>query len=333
MTSSLVTRSLVGAALALAGLTAPLRGAAQESAARADERAQPPARVEDHFRVCDLDENGWVSYREANLALGVDKSEYRAFDRDHDGRLDLDEFRTRYERMLELLGAAPDPDADALLRERDPTTELAGAEPLPALPTPEVRRTEPSFPRPEDLLRTFDRDESGGLALEEVAEAIRRAGMLLSAEVVLTQTDKDHSDALELAELAPLATLLADHLPWTSRSPGGAGPVERPGAGARRTPRAVERAAPAPRTRDPRLPMAPYEHSLEPTPAEVTPVSVGHFRLLDVDRDGLVTRDDLEALVSPARSSLRPAAVLAALDRNGDGALDPAEFRAALGAD
>jgi Ca2+-binding EF-hand superfamily protein len=56
----------------------------------------------------------------------------------------------------------------------------------------------------------------------------------------------------------------------------------------------------------------------------------GQFTRLDADGNGAVDAADLKELMSPARSSVRGGAVIAALDTNGDGKLDPGEFVAAF---
>jgi Ca2+-binding EF-hand superfamily protein len=57
---------------------------------------------------------------------------------------------------------------------------------------------------------------------------------------------------------------------------------------------------------------------------------VSAFTRLDYDRDGVVRLGDLEELQRPWSGSVRPAVVLATLDRDGDGAISPEEFAAAM---
>ena len=68
--------------------------------------------------------------------------------------------------------------------------------------------------------------------------------------------------------------------------------------------------------------------------SRVSPEIIGpvtHFRRLDLDDDGLVSIEDLRRLQAPLQLPVRAAAVLAALDLDGDGVLSLAEFSAALG--
>ncbi len=75
------------------------------------------------------------------------------------------------------------------------------------------------------------------------------------------------------------------------------------------------------------LPSADYQRTLHP-PRIGGPVLP--FRRLDLDANGLVTATELERLQRPLTLSVRLAAVLEALDIDGDGALSSSEFAAAL---
>lgn len=59
---------------------------------------------------------------------------------------------------------------------------------------------------------------------------------------------------------------------------------------------------------------------------------VGHFRRLDLDGDGYISLQDLETLLRPVRSSIRPHTVINTLDRDGDFRLSEAEFLGSVGA-
>ena len=50
----------------------------------------------------------------------------------------------------------------------------------------------------------------------------------------------------------------------------------------------------------------------------------------DFDEDGWISEEDLLKLLRPASVGVRAAAVIAAMDRNGDQKLDPDELRNAL---
>lgn len=54
------------------------------------------------------------------------------------------------------------------------------------------------------------------------------------------------------------------------------------------------------------------------------------FERLDTNGDGRCSADELRDLVAPARLDVRAAAIVAALDRDGNGAIDQSEFQASM---
>ena len=72
---------------------------------------------------------------------------------------------------------------------------------------------------------------------------------------------------------------------------------------------------------------------LEPGSTPSPPLIAGpvpHFRRLDLDNDGYISVDDLEALLRPVRLSVRPHTVINTLDLDGDYRLSEEEFRASM---
>ncbi len=283
----------------------------------AEKRAEIEAATPLHFRLCDLDQSGWVSFREARATLSLDKEDFRSSDGDGDGRLSLDEFRDRHVRLLEQFGPvnAPLPTTEELERiavaegsevpfaprtaeppatpaVRPPSkvesTERAQPAKRPRTMRPPARRA--ALPAPGQLLTLYDADTSRGLGLEEVTKVVRQLGGDLSPELLLQQTDRDETGELELHELGPLAFFAADRLPQGMRP---ADPV--PTASLERVPH-------------------PYH------------------RRLDVDGSGAVAIGDLRRLLKGARPALRLSTLIAVLDDDGDGELSESEFRRALGA-
>ena len=144
---------------------------------------------------------------------------------------------------------------------------------------------------PYDLLRRFDADTTRGLGLTEVARLFRELEIEVDPLFVVKQMDADGTAQLELEELSPLTALVARRL------------AER-GTQAGAAPGSFWTSRPLPRT---------------------------PFQRLDVDADGRLHPAELDRLTSPARLEVRAAAIVAALDLNGDGAIDGAEFRASMG--
>jgi hypothetical protein len=293
----------------------PMKEADEVTAAADHRRRQEEAEealLREHFRVCDLDENGWISLREGEVTLALDRDEYRRADANQDGRLEPAEFFSQRTLLLARLGArpasVPEAPSDATpatgTTETPATTETVVLEtpiaPADAAPVPE----EPAPVRPAVLLKRFDGDQSQGLSLPEIEGLFREAALPFSPELVLEKMDANGSGQLEAAELTALAGLVSRH-----RSGHHKPSPEQSGA-----------ATPA-------SPAEPEAASAAATPAR----GQTHFARLDASGDGFVDEADLRALQSPARLDLRLRAVLSAMDQDGDGRLSEAEFRAALG--
>jgi len=292
------------------------RGGADEAAKKLQRREKEREReVAAHFEICDLDANGWVSYREAEVTLGIEKVEFRLYDENQDGKITPAEFRDRYQTILGLLGAVrppvrPNPGVEVVEAEEgvlEEEVEPVGPAGAPEEAIPEV------FPSPKDLLEIYDRDRNGGLAESELEALFRDIGGALSADVVARQMDPDLSGELELSELGPLSMLVSRRLPEpVTGTVSGEAPVLH-----------EIYSITLPRKQPAGAPPAP--------PRILGPVT--QFRRLDLWNDGYIDTEDLRQLLAPARVNVRPAAVIAALDQNGDGLLDHFEFLACMGAE
>jgi hypothetical protein len=247
--------------------------------------------LREHFKICDLDGNGWISFREANATLGLDRGEYRRHDADQDGRLAPAEFLTGRKELLARLGAV-EPSAPTVPVPARPT-EPEGQEPRGAF--------DALFPKPADLIARYDGNGTGGLDAAEVETLFQELDLPLSADLVGTQMDPNGSGQLEPAELLPLALLVSQHIQETGR------------AVPRSSPAAPEQAEPG------------TARSSRP-PGTRTRRPLSHFERLDPWNDGWIDEADLRSLLSGSRLSVRLSAVLSALDQDGDGRLGEAEF-------
>ncbi len=165
----------------------------------------------------------------------------------------------------------------------------------------------------EQLRNAYDKNGDGGLSADELKLLLDDYGRSeLPAEIALEKLDRDGSTRIDGAEIELLARLLT-----TILSPAAADP------NASRVRQTLEELFGGMRDRTSGF------HSAPMPPEIVGPVT--HFRRLDLDSDGGVSIEDLRRLQAPLQLPVRAAAVLAALDLDGDGVMSPAEFAAAVG--
>jgi Ca2+-binding EF-hand superfamily protein len=277
--------------------------------------------LREHFRLCDLDGNSWISLREAEFVLGLARADYQRMDANQDGRLDGQEFQRNRERILARLGAcvpekpAPDPsveDSGPAPEEESPSPETHEGETIPeSQPPAPVAAASNAVSRPADLrmrpgkmLSRFDEDHSMGLGLPEVGKLLSDAGLTLSSEQVVESMDRNDSGQLEGGELLALAWLAAEH--WEG-----------------------DVAPEAPGSMPPELPAEPPEPSRARALGEPRG-RPSHFQRLDPDHDGFLSEADLRLLQGSTRLELRLRALLSALDQDGDGRLCASEFDASM---
>lgn len=82
------------------------RGAQRE---RAPQPTVDPEQAELYFQVADYDGDGWISWREAQRSLRLDKLRFEQIDANGDGLIDREEFLAAFRRTVERLGAYPPP--------------------------------------------------------------------------------------------------------------------------------------------------------------------------------------------------------------------------------
>jgi Ca2+-binding EF-hand superfamily protein len=273
-------------ALCLLALLPVLR---QDPAPRIDDRASDrteEAIARGYFTTCDHDGNGWVSMREAERAMQVDRDGFAAFDTDRDGRIDATEFLVRYRSIVAMTGSFRPPES--------------GEEVVPV-----PRRNA------EQLRTAYDADRNGGLDTAEFRRVLLDYGREeLPVELLLSKLDIDRSNRVDGEELENLSRLLsATHLPSLGADLVGE-PEPRAGSIAELFGTPVERST-------------TFKAVSEP-PRITGPVPF--FLRLDLDRDGFVSEQELAKLGAPLELPVRIATVMAALDTNGDTRLSEAEF-------
>ena len=286
---------------------------AQEAQARAELESVDEKRLKELFTLCDLDQNGWISLREAELVLSFDRAEYRRADTDQDGRLVAREYSAQKTLVFARLGAPPEAPKSEPAPAREDPASAAGSEPASAPPAKlekGARRAAAAqalpgvFPRPSDLLQRYDKDASKGLGTEEVERLLVDLGLDFSAPLVVAQMDPDKSGELAGVELLPLSMLASRHMPESLKP----APHEEPAAPT----------APAARDGAENRPRVSVLEAMTP------------FGRLDRDHDGFVGEADLQAMQGVARTDARLGALLSALDADGDRKLSRAEFENAM---
>lgn len=182
-----------------------------------------------------------------------------------------------------------------------------GAFPAPGLAaTPTVRRT----PRrtSAELIRAYDKDLDGGIDAAELGLALTDYGVRgLSPEAAMKRLDLDGSSKLDENETYRLVEIIDPKRDEPD--------ARRPSTVDELFGRVIARAS-----RDDSVPTPPL------IPGPVSP-----FRRLDLDDDGSIRADDLIELSRPASLPVRVHALIAALDKDGDGGLSREEFWASMG--
>jgi Ca2+-binding EF-hand superfamily protein len=185
-------------------------------------------------------------------------------------------------------------------------TESGGFRPPQIKVTPTL-----ATPRKAEQLRlAFDTNADRSISEEELAAVLEGYGRYdLVVGDLMDDADRNRDLLLDEDELEGIAALLIGAAgPAVSSLPAGAvsGIDQLFGA-----------------------PAGPEVHEPGALPRIAGPITP--YRRLDLDGDGVISLQDLESLQRPLRSPVRIGPILLALDADGDGAIDRAELRAALG--
>lgn len=166
---------------------------------------------------------------------------------------------------------------------------------------------------PAQLRAAYDGDADGKIDPPELRRLLDDYGYDLPTHVVLERVDHDGSGEIELSEIHVISRLLsAAHLTQA---------IDEIQTDLIQADSVLELFG-ATETRE-------TLHDRTAAPARI-PGPVGHFARLDVNHDGGVSLRELEDLQRPSALPVRTAAILATLDKNGDGKLDRAEFEASM---
>jgi len=251
------------------------------------EYATEDEREKAYFEICDHDDNGWISYREARKSLQLlGRDEFAVYDSDADGRVTADEFGERYRVVVDRMGAFQQPlpgDGGSRALTRNST----------------------------QLVSAYDQDADRSLDEAELATLLSDYDLdELPAQTIMEKLDRDHTGELDGSELTQLSRLLSAPAQLTDTGTG----LEQPAS--------IDELFGEVLAREQTI------DAVEQPPR--IPGPVPHFRRLDFDNDGTISRRDLERLQSPLQLEARAGVALATLDLDGDGVVTPAEFRASM---
>ncbi|MFT4711383.1 MAG: hypothetical protein ACJAZ8_001071 [Planctomycetota bacterium] len=249
---------------------------------------------EEYFTTCDYDANGWISFREAEASLHLNRDGFAQYDANDDGQITREEFHDRYTELLQRVG---------LFRIPTPIGQTDST------PEPLVEPgAEPAFPATSQaFVDTYDINVDGRLDASEIGPAATALGFPgIDTDAVLALLDTDGSSYVEPAEVTAIVQSL-NASGATITAPKAASIEELFGE-------SLER---------------PYFVGATPRPPYIKGPVIP-FRRLDSNNNGFIEIIDLEHLSVSAHTVIRPSAVLAGLDINGDGQLSPEELKAAF---
>ena len=172
------------------------------------------------FRICDHDGSGWVSFREANFSLRIDRTKFRSIDTDADGRVSSDEFGAYYEKTNARVGSFREPVTmpGSVSDARSTATTGTGSEDSGAVMTAgsikelfgarELREERPNTvplpPRIQGPVAPFirlDIDDDGQITSDDLEWLARPIHLDVRFPAVSAILDTDHDGGVSPAEL------------------------------------------------------------------------------------------------------------------------------------
>lgn len=277
------------------------------------ERAAERARLEsEYFTTSDYNGDGSITYREAQAALTLTRASFAQYDNNGDGRISREEFGQRYRELLERTGAfrRPTPKGVTPTAPDEPEAPLGSPENPVDLSALIAGTSAPLPATPETFVSQYDENIDGRLSGPELASASEALGFSgMDAASILATLDADKSGYVEPPELESALNALG-----LLHAAGAAPPAPKP--------KSIEELFGEAESR------ASYAGSTPRPPFIKGPVRP--FRRLDIDDSGSIELADLKLLAVSAHPRIRPAAVIASLDLDGDGQLSKAELDAAF---
>lgn len=174
-----------------------------------------PSQEDQFFKICDHDANQWISFREANYSLRIDRNKFGSIDMNSDARISGTEFSAYYKKTRELSGAFRKPlilpgqinestsDSAAALTSSEASETIAKASSLKELfgtkeEREELPNTVPLPPRIEGPVSAFarlDLNDDGKITLEDLDGLARpiHLDVRFPAVIAILDTDSDGS--------------------------------------------------------------------------------------------------------------------------------------------
>lgn len=192
---------------------------------------------------------------------------------------------------------------DEFLKRYQTITSRGGSFPAPS----KKRETTPARRSGDELLETYDKDGDDALDAGEIDRALADYEVReLDGKTLVAKLDRDATAKVERRELDELARVLSP-VPSSDAKPV-AGSIEE--------------------LFGKKVPLEDRE-GLTQGPA-MLPGPTSAFRRLDFDQDGRITARDLTELQRPILVPIRVNAVIATLDRDGDGAISREELESSM---
>jgi len=227
--TALLAFSLPALGLALQGRgrdkTPPAAGQDDKKASdRAEAEKAQRQLASQFFSIADYDGNGWISFREAQQSLGIDKPRYLVYDKDRDGRVTEEEYVAVSIETWRRYGAfkAPTPNpndpaaialAESLAAGGTLEEEAEALAPLTASSLNELFGTvkrrvvrENTPPEPDQIIgpvpsyRRLDFDDDGGIGKEDLDLLIFGSGIEIRPNALIATFDADGDGKISEAE-------------------------------------------------------------------------------------------------------------------------------------
>ena len=172
------------------------------------------------FRICDHDHDKWISFREANYSLLLDRGRFQRIDTDSDGGITRQEFDAYYDETVERTGAFRDPvpmdlgQTDSAQNDQtkraDPKEDKGPVDSAQVLKLfgAQIQRSDkndllslpPRIRGPVHHFARLDIDEDGQITVKDLELLARPIQLDVRLSAVIAILDSDDDGGVSLAE-------------------------------------------------------------------------------------------------------------------------------------